>query len=401
MRRLLGLAGCILLGSCGNQSTAGGGSDQPNSLDALVLRADGSPAAGAAARWVSGDWNPSDTSSMLAESVLGEELRVAQDGRLVTTRPSSGRWHLEIIDSAARQVAVLDSFSTTLRLEPASQWSGVVVSRGALPTVVGLAGTSRVAKIGSDRRFRLEWIPSGTYRVLATWSQQSRHLATKTFEAGDELANDTLDADSSEVELIDLQRMPLRSALRGHFWPDHDSFSGQWFLSSDSSSRVQPSASAYDPTAALRISGADRSMKWYFRLGTKPILINGEMKNPWAGVGINLAPNLRGLDWSGVTALRLKVRGKGAFRLQVHSWLVDSLKSWGHFGSVFTAEPEWCWIDIPVQSLWPQGSILDRGISWPEVATGIHSLTFFAFQSDTQLEIADIRVRGYIELRDP
>lgn len=401
MRRVLGLAGCILLGSCGNQSTAGGGSDQPNSLDAMVLRQDGTPAAGAAARWVSGDWNPSDTSSALLEPVIGAELRVAADGRLVATRPATGRWHLEIIDSAARQVAVIDSLPRSLRLEPASQWSGVVVSRGALPTVVGLAGTSRVAKIGLDHRFRLDWLPSGTYRVLATWNEQSRHLATKSFEAGDSVSNDTLDADSSEVELIDLQRMPLRSALRGHFWPDHDTFSGRWFLSYDSSSRIQPSASAFDPSAALRTIGTERSMRWSFRLGTKPILNNGEMKNPWAGVGISLAPSLRGLDWSGVTALRLKVRGKGAFRLQVHSWLVDSLKSWGHFGSVFTAEAEWCWIDIPVQSLWPQGAILDRGISWPEVAPGIHSLTFYAFQSETQLEIADIRVRGYIEPLSP
>lgn len=401
MRRLLGLAGCILLGSCGNQSTAGGGSDQPNSLDAMVLRQDGTPAAGAAARWVSGDWNPSDTSSALLESQLGEELRVGMDGRLVATKPGTGRWHLEIIDSAARQVAVFDSLPKTMRLEPASQWSGVVVSRGALPTVVGLAGTSRTARIGPDRRFRLEWIPSGTYRVLGTWSQQSRHLATKTFEAGDDLSNDTLDADSAEVELIDLQRMPLRSALRGHFWPDHDTFSGQWFLSCDSSSRVQPSASAFDPTTALRIAGPERSMKWYFRLGTKPILHNGEMKNPWAGVGIWLAPTLRGLDWSGVTALRLKVRGKGAFRVQVQSWLVDSLNSWGHLGYVFTAEAEWLWIDIPVQSLWPQGPILGRGISWPEVAPGIHSMSFIAFQTDTYLEIADIRVRGYIEPLDP
>ena len=401
MRRVLGLAGCLLLGSCGNQSTAGGGSDQPNSLDAVVLREDGTPAAGAAARWVAGDWNPADTSSAILDPVVGEELRVASDGRLVATKPSKGRWHLEIIDSVARQVAVVDTLSRTLRLEPASQWSGVVVSRGAMPTRVGLAGTSRTTKIGADRRFLLDWLPSGSYRVLAAWNEQVRQLSSRSFDPGERLVDDTLRADSAEVELLDLYRLPLRCALRGHFWPDQDTFAGQWFQTRDTSSRIGPFGSVNNPLLALKESGSERYLRWTFRLGVQPAQVNGQTLQPWAGVGLGLAPNGLGLDWSGVTAVRVKVRGKGAFRVQLHSHTVDSLNSWGHFGSVITAESEWQWIEIPVETLWPQGSILNRGISWPGVAHGIHAIVFYAFQTEAQLEIMDIRVRGYLEPRKP
>lgn len=401
MRRLLGLAGCILLGSCGNQSTAGGGSDQPNSLDALVLRQDGTPAVGAAARWVAGDWNPYDTSSAILDPVVGEELRVGSDGRLVATKPSKGRWHLEIIDSAARQVAVVDTLSRTLRLEPASQWSGVVVSRGAMPTRVGLAGTSRVTKVGADRRFLLDWLPSGSYRVLAAWNEQVRQLSSRSFDAGERLVDDTLQADSAEVELLDLYRMPLRCALRGHFWPDQDTFAGQWFQTKDTSSRIGPFGWAQNPALALKESGSERYLRWSFRLGAQPTQVGGITMQPWAGVGLNLAPNFFGLDWRGVTAIRVKVRGRGAFRMQLHTWTVDSLNSWGHFGSVITADPEWHWIDIPVKSLWPQQSILDRGISWDGVAHGVYAIAFYAYQVDAQLEIMDIRVSGFIAPRGP
>lgn len=396
MKRVLALAGCVLLGSCGNQPTAGGGSDQPNSLQGLVLLANGTPAAGAAARWVSGSWNPRDTTIDSATPVVGQEFKIPTDGRIDTKAPAEGDWHLEILDSATHQLAVVTSLRGSVTLQPAAQWSGVVASHGALPNFIALAGTSRRVAIGPDRSFHLDWLPAGNYRVVGTWSDQVRDLGTRRFEVGESVVDDTLDGDSAQTDLIDLRRLPLRSALRGTFWSDWDTFSGQWYQSADSSSRIDPYAWIRTPTAALHVEDGVSFLRWNFRVGAKPVTIGGETKQPWASVGLWLAPDLRGLDWRDVTAIRLLVRGRGVFRLQVNTHLVDSLGSSGQFSAMFNADSCWHWLEIPVQSLWPQGAILDRGISWKDAATGVYSLMIFASQSDVQLELGAIRVRGSI-----
>jgi len=399
MKRVLALAGCVLLGSCGNQPTAGGGSDQPNSLQGLVLRADGTPAAGAAARWISGTWSPWDTTVDEATPTIGQEFKIPADGQISTTPPVGGTWHLEILDSATHQVAVVSAQHGNITLQPAAQWSGVVASHGALPGFIALAGTSRRVAIGPDRAFHLDWLPAGNYRVVGAWNAQVRDLGTRRFEAGESVVDDTLDGDSSQTDLVDFRRLPLRSALRGTFWSDWDTFSGQWYQSVDSSSRIDPATWSRNPTAALHTEDGYSFLRWNFRLGTKPLLVNGETKQPWAAVGLGLAPDLRGLDWRDVIAIRLLVRGRGVFRLQVNTHLVDSLGFSGQFAAVFNADSCWHWIEIPVQSLWPQGAILDRGISWKDAASGVYSLMIFASQNDVQLELAGIRVRGPLHPR--
>ena len=395
MRRWLGLLGCVLLGSCGNQSVAGGGSDQPNSLDVLVLQEDGKPAIGAAARWVSGVWDPEDT-AMQATPVFGPEGKVDSAGRVRLERPDSGVWHLEVIDSIRRQVAVLDTVkNSTIRLQPAGEWSGYVASRGVLPATIALAGTSRSATIGANRLFRLEWLPAGQYRVVGLWAGVQRELSSRHIAVGEVVTEDTLDGDSAEIGLLDLKRMPLRCALRGQFWPDPDTMPGRWFQANDPSSRVTPSEFGSNPNLAVRHTQVRDYIGVTFRLGTTSYF-GGIPSSPWAGIGIGTAPNGNGLDWSGVSMIRIFARGRGVVHVQINTYAIDSIGSVNHFGSVISLDSSWRWYEIPVRNLWTQGT----GLLWESAAKGVHAVAFYAMQKDVQLDLADIRVRGDIAKRE-
>ncbi len=110
------------------------------------------------------------------------------------------------------------------------------------------------------------------------------------------------------------------------------------------------------------------------------------------------APDARGLDWSGVTGIRILVRGRGVVRFQINTSAIDEVRSVLHFGTVFSLDNVWRWKEISVKELWSQNS---QGITWAQAADGVHAVAFYALQSDVQLDIADIRVRGEIRpLRD-
>ncbi|MCB9496060.1 MAG: hypothetical protein H6686_04140 [Fibrobacteria bacterium] len=402
MKRVLALAGCVLLGSCGNQPTAGGGSDQPNSIDALVFRADGAtPAAGAAARWVSGRWNSTDTGSDLDSVRYALATSVDSLGRLVLDRPDTGRWHLEIIDSAARQVFVAESAHGRIVLAPAASWSGVVTSTGASPEALGLAGTSRRAVLGPDKTFRLDWLPAGNYRMLAQWQDKRRELAFRHLEPGEDVQGDTLDGDSDEVSLIDLVGRPLRCALRGSFWPRSDTAAGKWFTSLDTTSKIHPYEFASDPLSALRLENDRPFLRWSFDLGSKTVVVDGVSFQPWAGVGLQVSPDSLGLDWSKVTSLRMLVRGRGFFRLQVNTAKIDSFPGWIHFGTVIATDTSWQWVEVPVASLSSSVPGYKQPSTWREASAGVNGILFYAMQTPSKLEIAEFRVRGTIAPRRP
>lgn len=402
MRRVVALVASMLLGSCGNQPTAGGGSDQPNSLDVLVVRADGSSlATGAAARWVSGSWNPQDTVTQLDSIVYGPQGRVGDDGRLRIPRPDSGVWHLEIIDSSSRQIGILNAVGSYARLEQVARWAGVLTGQGAPPGSLGLVGTSRRARLGPDRTFVLDWLPAGTYRVLGAWSSRHRELAIRRFESGQDVSNDTLDGDSAETALIDLERFPLRCALRGRFWPEPDTSKGKWFALSDTTSSIEPSAVASNPQSALRTDEGRRYMRWDVQLGGKPYFVNGAYQYPWAAIGLQVAPDNYGLDWRNVSAVQILARGRGLFRFQLNTRKVEEISPWGHFGQWVGLDSVWRWIDIPVAQLRPEGLAEAKGYGWADAASGVQSIRFLASGSASRLELADIRVRGAIGSRVP
>lgn len=387
MKRLLSLAFCVLLGSCGNQTTAGGGSDQPNSLDVLVLKSDGNPAVGAALRWVSGHWNPDDTSSWFDSSVSGQEVKTDSSGRVDLNPPGSGLWHLEVIDSNAHQVAILDSFRQgTIHLLPAGEWSGYVASKGVVPSHIVLAGTSRSAVIGPDRQFHVKWLPAGQFRIMGRWNLVNRELASRYLDVGEIVVDDTLDGDSMELPLLDLERRPLRCALRGLFWDD--TVAGRWFAAQDLYSRITPADFSVNPLSALKTEDRRSFLRVNFRLGNST-----QGSGPWAGVGMGSAPDARGLDWSGVTGIRVLVRGRGVVRFQINTSAIDNIHSVLHFGTIFSLDNTWRWKEIGVKELWSQNTI---GITWAEAAKGVHAVAFYAQQSDVQIDIADIRVRGEI-----
>lgn len=392
MKRLLALACCAFLGSCGNQTTAGGGSDQPNSLNVLVLNNDGRPAVGAALRWVSGSWSPQDTASHSDSLILGWEVKTDSNGRALLEQPARGAWHLEVIDSTARQVAVLDSFRQgTIRLQPSGEWSGYVASKGVVPSHIVLAGTSRTAAIGPDRRFHLTWLPAGQFRLLGRWNLVQRELSTRYLDVGEIVVNDTLDGDSTELPLLDLERRPLRCALRGLFWDD--TIAGRWFAAQDPYSKISPSDFPVNPLSALKEEDRKNFLRFSFRLGNST-----QGSGPWAGVGMGTAPDARGLDWSGVTGIRILARGRGVVRFQINTSAIDEVRSVLHFGAVISLDNVWRWKEISVKDLWSQNS---QGITWAQAADGVHAVAFYALQSDVQLDIADIRVRGEIRpLRD-
>ena len=373
-----------------------------DSVAGKVVLADGTtPSRSAVARWVSGTWNPADTGTDTTMPIFLPGVHADATGRVVLARPISGVWHLEVIDSGAHQIAIVDSLPSTLVLQPTASWSGVLAAQGYAPSMVGLEGTSRRSVVGPGRSFRFEWLVPGCYRAFGAWGALRRDIGSRCLDQGAALFSDTLDSDSSEVSLTDLQSKPLRCALRGLLWDVRDTNAGQWYQAMDTSSRILPQEAKNNPAAALRQEGGRSFLRWNFKLGVSVYSMDGVIKQPWAGVGLGTAPNANGLDWSSVSAIRLLVRGRGAFRFQVNTHLVDSLGIWGQFGSIQALDASWRWVEISTPSLWPQGDVLNRGITWPMVNKGVTSVAFYAYQDGIQLDVADIRLRGTVAFSKP
>lgn len=405
-----GLFGC---GQDNELRVVGGGSDQPNKVDAVaagrILNADGTPAPGASVVAWAGLWTPSflDTLGKAFDST-----RTDSTGLWNLRVPDSSKWYVTARSKGFRAYSLPGQFEARLSAE--AKIAGTVRSNAFVRLdAMWVGGTgesiqlhrnpdssatfSQTTSSGEGRIWgRLRW-EGGSETVL---------LADRYFESG---ANPDLiiDPDTGNVLLASAESKPLGSALRGVDFDAKDTDFGRWFHSVDQSwggnSSIQP-AEFPDVDSALHEDVLGRYFSWKFQLGDRLALANNLSTDPWAGVGIRLSK--RDLDWSGVKALRLWVRGSSSkgdsIWLQVNTTAVDRIGG-GQFRTAVHLPSGWSTMDIPLDALHmhaPAGSKADSlKYDWNTVKRSVHDVVFYAASPEITLELREVRAIGARQIR--
>jgi hypothetical protein len=238
-------------------------------------------------------------------------------------------------------------------------------------------------------------------RLRWTGGSETVLLADRFFQSGDN-PDLIIDHDTGNVLLASAESKPLGSALRGVDFDAKDTDFGRWFHTIDhawgGNSQIIP-AEFPDVDSAVQTDDLGKYFSWSFRLGDRLVLANNLTTEPWAGIGIRLSK--RDLDWSGVKAIRLWVRGSSSrgdsIWLQVSTSAVDRIGG-GQFRTAVHLPSGWSTMDIPLDALHmhpPAGSKADSlRYDWNTVKRSVHDIVFYAASPNIKLELREVRAIG-------
>ncbi len=406
-RSLLPIFGLLGLVACGHdpQKLVGGGSDQPNKIQAVgrILTPEGAGARNAqVTSWV-GNWDP-QYSSGIAKAF--DSSRTDSAGKWTLRVPDTGLWYVTAKTPGYR--AVSKYREVVAQLEPEARIHGTVQTKGRVVLEsMWVGGTNEPIPFqrtnDSSATFDHSLFP-GPVRVWGkmSWAGGSDTflLAEQFLDTGDNPAF-AFEPDTGNVLLASAQASPMRSALRGIDYDAHDIEAGEWFVTSDQklggTSSVAPSGFP-DPDSAVHSDLYGKYFSWNLKLGAPIKILGGPVLQPWAGVGIRLSR--RDLDWSGVHFLRLLFRGSssGADKIwiQVNTTKVDRLGGDGQLRYSLDLPSGWSQLDVPLGDFKPMpGSKADSlKLTWNEVKGSVRDVVFYTQSAQTQFELQELRAIG-------
>jgi len=392
------LATALLVGCGGSERVAGGGSDQPNKIGSgRILTDSGAPAAGVKVQSWAGVWDPQNT----------DQIASPIDSGLSDT---GGRWNLRIPDTGSwfvvgrtnGYIAVCKKGQTDARLQAVSSYTGNIrAGAGLTLSALWLGGEGGLLSLDKSGNFSVLTQP-GPHRLWAklSWSGGvDTVLVQDLYLSPGDNADSALVADTGNVLLASSESSPLRSALRGLDYPATDSDDGQWYSFTDQyllgTSLVQPLGFPASDSALINDVGG-RYFSWQFQLGSPLPLKNGDVLQPFAGVGLQLSR--RDLDWSGVDHLQIVARGGAGQKvdLQVSTSYADRLAPGSQFRYTISLPADWTTILVPLDSLKPlAGSQADSlRLKWPDVRGAVHDLAFLSNSQVVRLEVREVRAIG-------
>lgn len=166
----------ITQGCDDSTSAGGGGTDVPDSFEAVVVASDGGPASGAVVRIRPERWTARSGAAPAAW-----ETRTGTDGRFELAWPDTGRWSLEILAPSRDEGRFLPSVGDSLLrlLAPRVVLAPFARLAGSIPSVgpdssgtILLEGTDRNVSPGASGAWILRDLGPGTYRVV--WARPER-----------------------------------------------------------------------------------------------------------------------------------------------------------------------------------------------------------------------------------
>lgn len=409
-QRVLAFLACAGLFGCGQDTqlrVVGGGSDQPNKIDVIaagrILKQDGTPASGANVVAWSGEWIPSHLDSL---GKAFDSTRTDSIGRWSLKVPGQTGWYVTARMNGYRAISLPGQLEAKLTAE--AQISGTIrPSRFVRLVSMWVGGTGEAIAIhwnpDSSAEFSQTTLP-GEGRIWGRlrWKTDSETvlLSERYFYPGDNPAL-TILPDTGNVLLASAEASPLGSALRGVDFDARDTEIGRWFNTTDAiwggGSTMEP-ANFPDVDSALHTDELGKYFSWKFLLGAPLMLPNNLMTDPWVGVGIRLSK--RDLDWSGVKAIRLWIKGSGEqpkIWLQVNTSAVDRIGG-GQFRVLVNVPTGWSTMDIPLDNVHmfpPPGSKADSlDYTWNTVKRSVHDIVITAAGPDVKLDLKEIRAIG-------
>jgi hypothetical protein len=408
MRRIgvLLLAVSLFVSGCGQTQdrVAGGGSDQPNKIEATgrILTDSGAPSSGAKVVSYAGEWNPVFS---IAGGKAYDSSQSDDNGGWTLRVPENGLWYVTASKPGYRSVSLPGQ--SEMRLSAEAQVSGTLIRpKGLVIESVWIGGTDQPLPLRCYNdtfcTFSRTTIP-GPARIWAkvSWKRGSDTLllAERIFESGFNPGLDLL-PDTGNVLLASSDASPIRSALRGLEYDPFDLESGMWFKKSDTSlggnSGLDPE-NFPDSLGAIKSGPSGRYFSWRMRLGDPLMISSGKVIYPWVGIGLHLSR--RDLDWSGIKSLRLRVKGGypgSKVWVQLGSSELDPITGNGQFSYLLDLPNGWSTIDIPMTAFMPPASSKSDSLkySWDKVKHSIRDVAFYAASPNVTLDLQEIRAIG-------
>lgn len=386
MKKSLGLCCALLMVSCGTESgpVAGGGSDQPNKIQAVrVLKQDGKPAVGARVISWSGTWDPinSRRTTHRLDSGLTDT-----NGRWETTVPKTG-WYVT--------AQMKDRFALCLPESPEAMLGDMAVVSGRVSSSSGItvdsvwmggAGEPLLFQRLDSFRLSTQIGPRRIWgRVHWNGGEDTLLLAEKYLTTADD-STLRLHADTGSVLLWSAEAQPLGPSLRGQMFDALDS-------------RL-PKAYGNVPSRVLDIQENVTLLMDWGRYYHFPMADSGSVGSSRGLYRVGFPLSIRSLNWTGVDALRIHfVQGfRGLFRVQIGTDRTDALPD-GQPLEMAIRAGTWSKDTVMVLRLADfkpaAGSIAEkRGLSWTDVRTGVSRISIEAAQQDVTLELREIRAIG-------
>ena len=398
MKRWLAAGAALFLAGCDSERVTGGGSDQPNKVEAgRILTDSGKPASGVLVESWAGAWNP--LYSRLAARLV-DSGTTDIDGAWKLNVPDTGDWF--VLGRNSNSVAVIPKGQKEGKLQVSSIFRGTVhVGSGLQLEALWLGGVAGAIPVDANGRFSIATQP-GPKRLWARvkWPGgfDTILVEDKWLVAGDNVETG-LAVDTGLTLLASGESSPAHSSLRGVDFPAADTQDGAWFSTSDhavygyGSSSVSPSTFPANEAGLVTEANSGRFYSWGLSLGAPISIQGGGALAPWVGVGFRLSR--RDLDWTGVRNLSIQVRGTGSIWVVVDAARATN-SSTSQFGRLVNLPgPSWAVVEIPLDSLHPLDS-LGRlgGAVWSEARSNVRNLSFFASSSNVRLELKEVQAEG-------
>lgn len=402
MKRFLAVLAVVLLTGCGRtEQVAGGGSDQPNKIQAGRIFMDSlTPASDAIMESWIGSWDPQNSrgSGVRLDSGISDA-----QGNWSLRVPDTGNWF--VTGRKAEKMAVFKKGQSEARLHTVATYHGTVhVVPGIELVGIWLGGSAGSLALDATGGFSVVTAP-GAQRIWASvkWpgGQDTILVKDRFLNPGDNV-DSALTVDTGSVLLASAESSPWGSALRGVDYAAMDSNNGFWYTYNDhvvhGGSYVTPGGFPYFDSAVYADFPANtgRFFSWGIYLGPPIALRDSGNIEAYAGIGLQLSR--RDLDWSGCDSIQVVVRGVGKVFLQIGTTETDRLDpiSMFRFPIVLSNAYAWTVVTIPLDSLRPApGSGADSmHLTWKRVGHGVHDISFGGGAPYAKLELREVRVLG-------
>ncbi len=383
----------LLISLCTNDSTLTGGNSSETTNTALT--SDGTPAGFAkvklidAKNWaylVSNKLSPVIDSATADKNGKFSFVEIPDDlCNLQIDHDSSG-----VVIKSYCQNGKVSLVTDTITLKNYAAFQGKCVSTDSISAdSVYLAGTTYRQSVNSNQLFTIKNIAPGDYPILLQSNSGTVAITNAlSFKSGETLKTDSIAVSFSQLlidDFNDSNMVSIPGQITGGIWYYFvDSMDG------GNSSIVQNIVRGRLPN--------DNAMKAEIVLMTKA-------DGPWAGIGVLIGNSSDEWNFGSLKGITFMAKGKGIFRVSIESAVIDSMKVWPNFGTIFTVDTVWRQYKIPVDSLKliENSSAAQSGITWKQVSSRIQNIEFEAstsnpFGDTLQLWLDDIYIDGVSSL---
>ncbi len=362
--------GILSLLSC-SERVAGGGTDYPNSFDAVVVHEDGSVVVDAEVRAIhKKSWLKKVAAN---QSVVSERSFTDSLGRFEFNFSQKGNYNLEVVTDSLGVIVYncKELKGDTIILTPYSSLEVVVNNDKEVANQYFLGGTSFGSYLDNQNKLKFTSIPQGVHSITTISNSLSYYVENVNVSAS--FTTDTLTLQRDTLLVEDFSR-GFPYTLLGSFTD------GLWYYYADKLPPYNGNSDVIWSTitgAAAWNKGTSLSGKLFLKEG---------FQRPFAGIGFLLGSRSSDYDLSNLKTFSFMAKGKGTVRVTFGNYFLDTLDgSNAQFGTTIKLKGSWEKITLSMDSLAlaPNSKAAKMGVTWKQVSTAIKKIEFGVYSDNT------------------